>query len=723
MPPPPPPPAPDPVPPPPPPPPSYPDPVPPPSGYVITPSGQQPKRSANDTAEYRANYLSKEYVNALFALDNGWTGAGVVVGVIDDGVEVTHPELAGQISSLSKDFGSNVRTNLDGTVTSTKRDVLGDEMSEHGTAVAGIIAAKRNDVGGSGITPDAKIAVLRVTDHNLSTSRETFPITNSVAAIDYARTSGITILNRSLGINGFSKELSDAVTAYGKSGGIVINSAGNDGEATPGDAPNVTDANRNAWIFVGNLVPDGTSFTLADRSNRAGAMADRYLVAPGSNVTTTIDGGSTTFEGTGSAAAMVAGSVALIRHKWPQLTGVQAGEVLLQTARDLGAAGTDPVFGRGLLDVRAALTPIDPKLSNGSKQTALASSMMHVPEAIGSNAAAEALSDVTILDRFGRDFTGSLSGAVLTKIESHHLGERLAYMMQGRTTAVGVTNLNAQFGFTMARRRDDGGSANTNLDYALVSAKYRGFGLRVGVNSSAASDDDSLGLAPTADVVQTYAAQARNSLSLDTALGDGAVALSASSGGRNGSSADALALGYDSGGAAVRVSVIREKGAVFGARSFGALELGSGARTLALDGKHRLNLGSKWSITGYASVGYTRLKRSERSVVASTTGLIGTRLGLTAEGPVLGGLINVGIAQPLTIENGSATFRLGDAYDLSSGLLTFRDQRVGLAADQRRLQLTAGFARSWDGSSLRVGFGQDMTRSDSQALLNYALAF
>ena len=706
-----------------PPPPTYPDPVPPPPGYVVTSSDQQPKRSANDTAEYRANYMSKEYVNALFALDNGWTGSDVVVGVIDDGVEVTHPDLSGQISSLSKDFGSNVQRNADGTITSTKRDVLGDEMSEHGTAVAGIIAAERNDVDGSGIAPDAKIAVLRVTDHDLSTATETFPIVNSVAAIDYARTSGITILNRSLGINGFSKELSDAVAAFGESGGILINSAGNDGEAAPGDAPNVTDANRSAWIFVGNLVPDGTSYMLSDRSNRAGAMADRYLVAPGSNVTTTIDGGSTQFDGTGSAAAMVAGSVALIRHKWPQLTGVQAGEVLLQTARDLGDAGTDPIYGRGLLDLRAALAPIDPTLSNGSKQTALASSVIRMPEAMGSGEAAAALSDVTILNRYGREFTGSVSSAVLTETRNPGMRERIAYMTQGRTTAVGVASLNARFGYTMSRRRDDGGSVDLDFDHALVSAEHRGFGLRVGINSAAASDGDLLGLAPTTDVVQAYATRARNSLSLGKAVGKGGIAVSASSGGRRGSTADALALGYDVGGGAVRVSVIKENGSVFGARSFGALELGSGARTLALDGDHRLNLGSGWSFAGYASVGYTRLKRSEQSVVVSSSGLIGTRFGLTAHGPLLGGSLNVGIAQPLTIENGSATFRLGDGYDRPSGLLTFRDQRVGLAADQRRLQLTAGFARAWSGSSLRVGLSQNATRDDSQALINYAFVF
>ena len=51
---------------------------------MITPRDQQPQRSVQDDDEYRRNYTSAEYINALYALDNGWTGTGVKVAVLDD---------------------------------------------------------------------------------------------------------------------------------------------------------------------------------------------------------------------------------------------------------------------------------------------------------------------------------------------------------------------------------------------------------------------------------------------------------------------------------------------------------------------------------------------------------------------------------------------------------------------------------------------------------------
>ena len=107
------------------------------AGAVVTPANAQPVRSTNDSAEYRQNYVANELVNALYALDHGWTGQGVAVGVLDDGVDAGLAALQGQISPLSKDFGYETRSGV-----TTKRDQLGDAQSDHGTAVAAIIAAR-----------------------------------------------------------------------------------------------------------------------------------------------------------------------------------------------------------------------------------------------------------------------------------------------------------------------------------------------------------------------------------------------------------------------------------------------------------------------------------------------------------------------------------------------------------------------------------------------------
>ena len=108
-------------------------------------------------------------------------------------------------------------------------------------------------------------------------------------------------------------------------------------------------ADREAMIWVGALNDEGTD--LADYSHSAGLMANDFLVAH-DNVLAEGDSAGTSY-----AAPRVAGAAALVRHKFPQLTGMQIKEILLDTARDLGADGPDPIFGHGALDLSNSLSP------------------------------------------------------------------------------------------------------------------------------------------------------------------------------------------------------------------------------------------------------------------------------------------------------------------------------------------------------------------------------
>jgi subtilisin family serine protease len=153
------------------------DPVVPPAGYPYTPAAQQPQRSANDDAEYRRRYASNEYVNVLYALDNGWTGKGVTVGIIDDGLDAKNPEFAGRVSPLSKDFGSVKTANPNGSTSSTARNSYDNTASAHGTGIAGVIGADRNGVGVVGLAPEVSVAVLRVDD--TTPSGQAFPTSNT----------------------------------------------------------------------------------------------------------------------------------------------------------------------------------------------------------------------------------------------------------------------------------------------------------------------------------------------------------------------------------------------------------------------------------------------------------------------------------------------------------------------------------------------------------------
>lgn len=698
---------------------SYPAPVTPPPGTLTTPSALQPVRSANDTAEYRQNYLGNELVGALYALDNGWTGQGVVVGVIDDGVNKSLSTFDNRLSSLSKDFGSETTAGV-----TTKRDSISDSQADHGTAVAALIAGNRDGTGTMGIAPDAKLAILRTSDYNTDTKTEA--LVHDAAAVDYATANGIKILNRSLTSQGFNVDLRNAVARFGKSGGILINAAGNQGAAAPADSVNVDATQQDAWIFVVALDSSNqTAYSLAGYSNKAGNMAERTVAASGTNVTTRIDGSASAFSGTSSATAQVSGLAALILSKWPQLSGTDAGKIILSTARDIGEPGVDAVFGHGLIDVTAALLPVDPVLSNGSSQASLATSFMTVPEAIGIESIQTALSDVTVLDKFGRDFSGSAAGLIARQRSGSEtaLRRRLMQLATGGSSGFTTDTMQGNVSYTVTKFGFNEGETHSALTSAELVYRFGHTNIGVSFNSSDTIQTDIMGLAPFADGIRAYAPQAATRIKVDreTALGTVGIALT---GGRIGStSATAATVSIDRGPNSLRASLIRESGSIMGSISTGALSLGGGATTALAEVHRNFALAGGWSLEGYASIGVTNIRTDPQSIVTGSKSLVGTRAGLQAHYEALGGQLSFGLAQPLTIESGSATLTLASHYDPMSQSLVYRSSKASLASTQRPVQLTFGYSTITASRHFRFGFMQDMSDGRVSALLGYGFRF
>ncbi len=604
----------------------------PPAGSIITAAGAQPIRSANDTAEFRVNYTASELVGGLYALDNGWTGQGVTIGVLDDGVNTALPEFTGRISSLSKDFGNETR----GGVT-TARNRLSDDKADHGTAVAAIIAGNRDGNNGMGVAPDASIAILRTSDYNYDTGTET--LYHDAEALDYAATSGIKVINRSLASQGYNGSLKAAVGRYAATGGLVVNAAGNSGGANPTDAVNVDDANRKGWLFVVALDPFVQSgYTLASYSNKAGSLADRTVTAVGTNYTTRLDGSVAGFSGTSSAAAQVSGLAALILSKWPQLSGADAGNVILNTARDIGDPGVDTVFGHGLIDVKAALSPASPTISNGAVQTELAASVMAVPAAVGTASIQTALSDVTVIDKYGRDYSGSIAGLVVKPEagRAQWLRRRLGQMNDGGTNSFGYGALSGTLGYASYRTGPEAGQVHSVLTSGEVAYQAGGTGFRLGLNAQDALQSDIMGLAPFADGILAYAPQAGNSLGMNQVTGLGRIGFTLSNGAIGGSRAQAATLSLDTGHMSLRASLIDETGSVMGVASKGGLSLGRGATTTMIEAHRTFDLAGGWTLEGYGSVGVTRLKIDGASIVTGASSLVGTRAGIQASRQAFG---------------------------------------------------------------------------------------
>ena len=137
-------------------------------------------------------------------------------------------------------------------------------------------------------------------------------------------------------------------------------------------AAGVTDSE--AYIWVGSLTDDGTALTAYSHS--AGEMADDFMVAH-DDVLAQGDGAGTSF-----AAPRVAGAAALVRQKFPLLDGMELKALLLHTAEDMGEPGPDPLFGHGKLDLENAISPqgmVTSSLSQG-----IGNSSQGAPEDFGS---------------------------------------------------------------------------------------------------------------------------------------------------------------------------------------------------------------------------------------------------------------------------------------------------------------------------------------------------
>ena len=692
---------------------------------LITPQNQQPKRSAQDDIEYRRNYVSFEYVNALYALDHGWTGQGVNVAVLDDGVKEVS-ELRGQISSLSRDYGTVTQNG-----TTTKRNVIGDDYSDHGTMVAGVLAAANNGTGVQGIAPGARIVALRVSEIDLDATdpedTETLGI-GFAQAVAYAGQQGIKVINASIAkidAEVPSSVWAQSVANYQTTGGLFVNAAGNESGANVVGYRDLNSSNSQSWLFVVAL--DGsetdTSYHLADYSNQCGAAAmNNCIAAMGTNATQNVDGTLVWFSGTSSATPQVSGLAALILSKWPQLSGIQAGQVIVNTARDIGEAGVDPVFGHGLIDVQAALSPVNPTLSNGVTQTAVETSVMVVPEAVGATSVKNAaLGKITVLDAYGRDFSGDLSGLVAkVGVDRFSMERRVRVQANAGAAQFATRDMSASAGFTSLRVGPGQDEVRTMLTNGQVSVRAGKTWLTAAFNSNDSVASEFMGLAPSTDAVFTYSPVANLSIGAEHPLAGGMVGLSFVGGREDYGSTNGAVLSWRKGRTTVKAGIIDEIGTVFGTPTgSGALRFGDGARTTFMEAAQSVSLG-KWRLDGYAGLGATRLDLAGDMLLTNAGTLITGRFGLTASRPAFGGILRFGVAQPLTVISGKGTYTVGSGYDLASRSLLFSDRRVDFSGGFDPL-LTVGFEKGGPRSQLRFGMASTSDARDVRMLGTWRL--
>ncbi len=251
-------------------------------------------------------------------------GDGVIIAILDTGVDSTHPDLVANMVPGWNMYDNNADTT----------DIHG-----HGTAVAGTAAAAANNGSGSaGVAWAAGIMPIRIADPDGLGYFSTI-----AAGIRWAADNGAKVVNNSYSGVAGSSTIRSAAEYLRSKGGVVVVSAGNTGTLLnhePSDSLLVASATAS-----NDVRPSWSSY---------GPYVD--IAAPGVSIyTTSRGGGYSNVSGTSFSSPIVAATAALMLSANNDLTPVDVSQILMSTAADLGTTGFDDFYGAGRVDAAKAV--------------------------------------------------------------------------------------------------------------------------------------------------------------------------------------------------------------------------------------------------------------------------------------------------------------------------------------------------------------------------------
>ncbi|HEY8593444.1 MAG TPA: S8 family peptidase [Sphingomicrobium sp.] len=698
-------------------------------------------------AEYQASN-SALLADAITAYEAGATGAGVKVAVIDTGINPNLPEFKGRLDPASQDVAAN-------------RGLV--DHQGHGSMVSGVLAANRDGQYMQGVAYNATILSLNVYDPaGCKNGNDCFLDDRIDAAIDLATVNQAKIMSMSFGDEeGMTDAVWPAMQRAVDAGIVMVLAAGNSGTANPnGFALKNIENNGGSGLFIiaGSMDANRNISSFSDRAGTTEA-AESYLVALGrNNATVNQFGTHVNVSGTSFATPTIAGAAALLASAFPNLTGPQIVDLLLSTADDAGAPGTDPVFGRGILNIASAFKPKGQTSIAGTGQPV---SLFDNGSGSGpmGDAAASSTAKTIVLDQYSRAYTVDLAKTVGSAAPDRPLSESFG------STAVETVSLAAgPVSMRLTSQTDQPTTALLKKLWAHETDRQQAKRVALlAITQLSSRTKMALGLSQSTRALQRQLSNAADRAFLvardpgsrggvqtlpSTAIGVryqiGAVGVSLTE--ERGKSwtgkrladahmpeyrIDALSLDAAAGPARLTLTASRqhESGTVLGARFADAI-YGGGATSHFVDASLDVDLGSGWSTSASYRGGWTSLgaglglaqsgRMSSRSLAVDAVkqrpfGLLGT--------------LSLGYSEPLRVTAGGLTLLAPSSWNYETGEARYGNLFLGLAPKGRERDVEVAYTRPAFGgflglhsfARLQPGNIRD-SRPDAGAAIRFTLA-